>query len=142
MDAETRGVLRLGGTHHGGVTDRLVARLTLRRAVAGGLVAAAFVSGPAPGSTQPLSSPPSPPAPQHSPPRSTPPRFGRAMPANICSTELGWCQLSSRTAPHGASCWCLTEEDTAVPGITRYWPYEGPPSPYVRPHVAPPSTIR
>jgi hypothetical protein len=28
-----------------------------------------------------------------------------------------------------------------VPGVTRYFPYEGPASPYLQPHTGPPTTI-
>jgi hypothetical protein len=31
---------------------------------------------------------------------------------------------------------------TALPGVARYWPYQGPVDPYLNPHVPVPSTIR
>jgi hypothetical protein len=121
--------VRLGRAHHGRLTGTVAGHGAIRRAVALGLLAPALVSAPGLAHAQ----------------RDRPPGPRRpfaAVPANICSTEWGWCQLSTQTAPHGVACWCLTEQDQPVAGITRYWPYEGPPSPYLQPHVAPPSTIR
>jgi hypothetical protein len=63
-------------------------------------------------------------------------------PANICTTEWGWCQLPTLTAPLGVGCVCLTAQHQQVPGTTRYFPYEGTPSPYLQPHTSPPGTIR
>jgi hypothetical protein len=62
-------------------------------------------------------------------------------PANICTTQWGWCQLPTWTAPLGVGCACLTADDREVPGITRYFPYQGPASPYLQPHTSPPTTI-
>jgi hypothetical protein len=64
------------------------------------------------------------------------------LPANICSTQWGWCHLPTLTAPNGVACTCLTTQNQQVPGITRYYPYQGPPSPYLQPHTSPPATIR
>jgi len=82
----------------------------------------------------------SPPQPIQQPvPRPTPPLA--SPPANICTTQWGWCQLPTWSAPPGIGCACLTGEDQQVPGTTRYFPYSGPASPYLQPHSGPPSTI-
>ena len=62
--------------------------------------------------------------------------------ANICTTEWGWCQLPTITAPLGIGCVCLTADNREVPGTTRYFPYYGPASPYLQPHTTAPETIR
>jgi len=86
---------------------------------------------------RPESAPPSRPVP---PPRPIPPAF--TPPANICTTQWGWCQLPTWSAPPGIGCACLTVDNQEVPGTTRYFPYSGPASPYLQPHSGPPSTIR
>ena len=63
-------------------------------------------------------------------------------PANICTTQWGWCQLPTLTAPAGIACVCLTAQNQQVPGVPRFFPYEGPASPYLQPHTGPPATIR
>jgi len=75
----------------------------------------------------------------HPPPRPAPPLV--APPANICTTQWGWCQLPTWSAPPGIGCACLTGDNQEVPGTTRYFPYSGPASPYLQPHSGPPSTI-
>ena len=81
-------------------------------------------------------------------PDQRPPRPGwppDALPppgANICTTQWGWCQLPTITAPLGIGCTCLTADNQEVAGTTRYFPYYGPASPYLQPHTAPPETIR
>jgi hypothetical protein len=65
-----------------------------------------------------------------------------APPANICTTQWGWCQLPTWSAPPGIGCTCLTVDNQEVRGTTRYFPYAGPASPYLQPHSGPPSTIR
>lgn len=54
------------------------------------------------------------------------------MPANICVTRTGWCDLPL-TAPLGYACTCLAADNTQVEGITRYLAHTGPRSPYLRP---------
>jgi hypothetical protein len=61
--------------------------------------------------------------------------------ATICSTDYGWCPIQI-VATAGASCYCFVPPATWLPGLARYWPYEGPVSPYLNPHQAPPSTLR
>jgi len=61
--------------------------------------------------------------------------------ATICSTDYGWCPIQTVTAP-GGSCYCFVPPGTWLPGLARYWPYQGPASPYLNPHQAPPSTLR
>lgn len=61
--------------------------------------------------------------------------------ATICSTDWGWCPIRS-VALAGGFCHCFVPPATWLPGLARYWPYEGPVSPYLNPHQAPPSTIR
>jgi len=75
-------------------------------------------------------------------PRPSPPFRKQPPPANICTTEWGWCQLPTLTAPLGVACVCLTVQNQQVPGTTRYFPYEGTPSPYLQPHTSPPTIIR
>ena len=78
------------------------------------------------------------------PPPAPPPHPRPAMrgqPANICTTQWGWCQLPTLSAPPGIACVCLTPQNQQVPGVTRFFPYEGPASPYLQPHVGPPTTI-
>jgi hypothetical protein len=62
--------------------------------------------------------------------------------ANICTTQYGWCQLPTITAPFGIGCACLTADNREIPGTTRYFPYYGPASPYLQPHTTAPETIR
>ena len=77
-------------------------------------------------------------------PDQRPPRPGwppDALPppgANICTTQWGWCQLPTITAPLGIGCTCLTADNQEVAGTTRYFPYYGPASPYLQPHTTPP----
>ena len=94
--------------------------------------AQAQTPGPAPG---PSHAPPQP------PPRPPHPHPPRAVSANICTTDLGWCQLPTLTAPAGVGCVCLTAQNQQVPGVTRFFPYQGPASPYLQPHTGPPTTI-
>jgi hypothetical protein len=61
--------------------------------------------------------------------------------ATICSTDYGWCPVHAVVTP-GGSCYCFVPPSTWVSGSARYWRYEGPVSPYLNPHQAPPSTIR
>jgi hypothetical protein len=61
--------------------------------------------------------------------------------ATICSTDYGWCPIQTVTLG-GGFCYCFVPPSTWLPGLARYWPYEGPVSPYLNPHQAPPSTIR
>ena len=74
-----------------------------------------------------------------------PPPPVRARPggpvATICSTDWGWCPVQAVVVPGGA-CWCFVPPLTWLPGSARYWPYEGPVSPYLNPHTVPPSTLR
>lgn len=78
-----------------------------------------------------------PPRPEQ-PPDALPPPPG----ANICTTQWGWCQLPTITAPLGIGCTCLTADNQEVAGTTRYFPYYfpyyGPASPYLQPHTTPP----
>jgi hypothetical protein len=74
------------------------------------------------------------------PPAAAPPRPAGPA-ATICSTDWGWCPLQA-VAPPGGGCYCYVPPSTWLPGIARYWPYEGPVSPYLNPHTAPPSTLR
>ena len=79
----------------------------------------------------------------HSKPQPTPrPVLPPPPGANICTTEWGWCQLPTITAPLGIGCACLTADHREVPGTTRYFPYYGPASPYLQPHTTAPETIR
>jgi|SRR6185503_12562570 hypothetical protein len=61
--------------------------------------------------------------------------------ATICSTDYGWCPIQA-VAPAGGFCYCFVPPSTWLPGLARHWRYEGPVSPYLNPHQAPPSTIR
>ena len=61
--------------------------------------------------------------------------------ATICSTDYGWCPLQIVATPGGA-CYCFVPPSTWLAGSARYWPYEGPVSPYLNPHTAPPSTLK
>jgi hypothetical protein len=61
--------------------------------------------------------------------------------ATICSTDYGWCPIQAMTAP-GGSCYCFVPPSTWLPGLARYWIYQGPVSPYLNPHQGPPSTLR
>ena len=64
-----------------------------------------------------------------------------AAQATICSTEHGWCPLQVVATP-GGMCYCFVPPNTWLAGSARYWPYEGPVSPYLNPHTAPPSTLK
>ena len=72
-----------------------------------------------------------------------PPHVARpgAPPATICSTDWGWCPIQVVAMPGGA-CYCFVPPGTWLPGLARYWPYEGPVSPYLNPHQGPPATLR
>jgi hypothetical protein len=72
------------------------------------------------------------------PPDTLPPPPG----ANICTTQWGWCQLPTITAPFGVGCTCLTADNQEIAGTTRYFPYYGPASPYLQPHTTVPETVR
>jgi hypothetical protein len=61
--------------------------------------------------------------------------------ATICSTDYGWCPIQVVTTG-GGFCYCFVPPATWISGSARYWPYEGPVSPYLNPHTAPPSTLR
>jgi len=61
--------------------------------------------------------------------------------ATICSTDYGWCPIQA-VATGGGFCYCFVPPGTWIPGSARYWPYEGPVSPYLNPHTAPPSTLK
>ena len=104
-----------------------------RSSVALALLALALVTGPAGLHAQ------SPPRPL---PPARPPQGVESPPANICTTQWGWCQLPTLSAPLGVACYCLTADNQQVPGSTRYFPYQGDASPYLQPHTGPPSTIR
>jgi hypothetical protein len=69
-----------------------------------------------------------------------PPRPGGPA-ATICSTDWGWCPIQT-VATAGGGCYCFVPPGTWLAGSARYWPYEGPVSPYLNPHTAPPSTLR
>ena len=74
-------------------------------------------------------------------PQAPPARSPGGPPATICSTEHGWCPLRAVVAPGGV-CYCFVPPSTWLPGSARYWPYEGPVSPYLNPHMGPPATLR
>ena len=74
-------------------------------------------------------------------PQPAPPPKAGGPAATICSTDWGWCPVQTVVTPGGA-CWCFVPPSTWLPGSARYWPYEGPVSPYLNPHVKPPSTLR
>jgi anaerobic selenocysteine-containing dehydrogenase len=61
--------------------------------------------------------------------------------ATICSAEPGWCPLRAVVAP-GGPCYCFVPPSTWIPGVARYFPYEGPVSPYLNPHTGPPARLR
>jgi len=61
--------------------------------------------------------------------------------ATICSTDWGWCPIQTVVLP-GGGCYCFVPPSTWLAGSARYWPYEGPVSPYLNPHTAPPSTLK
>jgi hypothetical protein len=69
------------------------------------------------------------------------PRSPGAPQANICSTDYGWCPIQQVATP-GGSCYCFVPPSSWLPGLARFWPYQGPVSPYLNPHETPPSTIR
>jgi hypothetical protein len=105
------------------------------------MLALALMGALAAADAQAVRRPESPPAARPQPtPRPVPPLA--APPANICTTQWGWCQLPTWSAPPGIGCACLTANNQEVAGTTRYFPYEGPASPYLQPHSGPPSTIR
>jgi hypothetical protein len=55
------------------------------------------------------------------------------MPANICVTPRGWCDLPGITAPLGYACVCLDADHVQVQGVTQRLAHTGPLSPYLRP---------
>jgi len=61
--------------------------------------------------------------------------------ATICNTSWGWCPINAVLLP-GSPCHCVVPPSTALSGVARYWPYQGPVDPYLNPHVPVPSTIR
>jgi hypothetical protein len=61
--------------------------------------------------------------------------------ATICSTDWGWCPMHTVATP-GGGCYCFVPPSTWLQGSARYYPYQGPVSPYLNPHMAPPSTLR
>jgi hypothetical protein len=61
--------------------------------------------------------------------------------ATICSTDWGWCPLQAVASP-GGGCYCFVPPSTWLAGSARYWPYEGPVSPYLNPHTGPPPTLK
>jgi hypothetical protein len=69
-----------------------------------------------------------------------PPRLG-APQATICSTDWGWCPIQAVATP-GGGCYCYVPPSTFLPGLARYFPYQGPVSPYLNPHTGPPPTLR
>ena len=75
------------------------------------------------------------------PPPPAPPARPAGPAATICSTEYGWCPIQIVVTPGGA-CYCFVPPQTWLAGSARYWPYEGPVSPYLNPHTAPPSTLK
>jgi hypothetical protein len=75
------------------------------------------------------------PAPPPGPPRPAGPA------ATICSTDYGWCPIQIVATP-GGTCYCFVPPSTWLPGSARYWPYEGPVSPYLNPHTGPPATLK
>jgi len=108
-----------------------------RSLVVPGILALVLVGGAGAADGQAPQRPESTPRPV--PPRPVPPLV--SPPANICTTQWGWCQLPTISAPPGIGCACLTGDDQQVWGTTRYFPYSGPASPYLQPHSGPPSTI-
>ena len=72
------------------------------------------------------------------PPR---PRAPAGPAATICSTDYGWCPIQTVVTPGGA-CYCFVPPRTWLAGSARYWPYEGPVSPYLNPHTGPPPTLK
>ena len=95
----------------------------------------------------PPKAPPFPPSTQPLPPDSPMPRQPYAIPpntqavpwgfGNICSNQAGWCNLP---APRqlNTGCVCLTATNQQVGGIVRVMNYDGPASPYLRPHLLEP----
>jgi hypothetical protein len=61
------------------------------------------------------------------------------MPANICVTPRGWCDLPGITAPLGYACVCLDAEHAQVQGVTQRLAHTGPLSPYLRPNPTRPA---
>src|SRR5262245_9007983 len=95
----------------------------------------------------PPNAPPFPPSAPPLPPNSPVPRQPYSIPpnaqavpwgfGNICSNESGWCNLSG-PRPLNSGCVCLTATNQQVAGIVRVIFFEGPPSPYLRPHTLTP----
>ena len=84
----------------------------------------------APGTAQNFAPPPLPPTPRPGGPVAT-----------ICSTDWGWCPIQT-VVTAGGGCFCFVPPSTWLAGSARYWPYEGPVSPYLNPHTGPPSTLK
>jgi hypothetical protein len=75
-------------------------------------------------------------------PRPPPPRAPAGAPAaTICSTDWGWCPMQAVATP-GGFCFCFVPPNYRLPGLARYFPYEGPVSPYLNPHTGPPPVLR
>ena len=70
-----------------------------------------------------------------------PPRAPAGPAATICSTDYGWCPIQTVVTP-GGTCYCFVPPKTWLTGSARYWPYEGPVSPYLNPHTGPPPTLK
>ena len=70
-----------------------------------------------------------------------PPKRPAGPAATICSTDYGWCPIQIVVTPGGA-CYCFVPPNSWLPGSARYWPYEGPVSPYLNPHTGPPATLK
>ena len=70
-----------------------------------------------------------------------PPKRAGGPAATICSTDWGWCPVQTVVTPGGA-CYCFVPPSTWLAGSARYWPYEGPVSPYLNPHTGPPATLK
>lgn len=97
----------------------------MRRALIGALL---MLTAAAPARAQNFAPPPPPVA-----------RPGAPL-ATICSTDYGWCPIQAMMAP-GVSCYCFVPPNTWLPGLSRFWLYRGPVSPYLNPHQTPPSTL-
>ena len=72
-------------------------------------------------------------------PRATPPPRASAGGAagDHLQHRLGLVPAPHRVTPGGGFCYCFVPPSTWLPGSARYWPYEGPVSPYLNPHTGP-----
>jgi hypothetical protein len=123
------------------ISEGKIVRARSSVALAFGALVLAYGSGSPSAQMAPQSRPQGTPSEQPQPtPR--PPALPPPPGANICTTQYGWCQLPTITAPLGFGCACLTADNREVPGTTRYFPYYGPASPYLQPHTTAPETIR